>query len=99
MVNVNPQRSVRAVLLGGMVAIVVFDALGAAAAKRFGFSYGLLVPGSLLIYGRVAALVAARRDAATGVLAALAMAIIDLTLGWFVSWLIGPGTPRVDSRL
>jgi hypothetical protein len=46
-----------------------------------------------LIYGTVAALVAARRDAATGVLAALAMAIIDLTLGWFVSWLIGPGTP------
>lgn len=81
------------ILIGGMAAVLVFDAIGAAASKQFGFSYALLIPGSLLIYGVVAALVARRRDWIVGVLAALAMALTDLTLGWAVSWWIGPGKP------
>lgn len=81
------------ILVGGAVAVVAFDALGAAASRQLGFSYALLIPGSLLIYGVVAALVARRGDWLLGLLAALAMAITDLTLGWAVSSLIGPGRP------
>jgi len=91
--GITVQRSVGAILIGGMVAVIVFDALGAFASKRLGFGYALLIPGSLLIYGTVAALVARRRDVGEGLLAALALAITDLTLGWTVSWFIGPGRP------
>ena len=86
-------RSVAPILLGGMLAVVLFDAAGAAASKQLGFSYALLVPGSLVIYGVVAGLVARRRDWAVGLLAAMVMALTDLTLGWLVAWLIGPGRP------
>ena len=86
-------RSVTPILLGGMLAVVLFDAAGAAASKQLGFSYALLVPGSLVIYGVVAAVVARRRGWAIGLLAAMAMALTDLTLGWLVASLIGPGRP------
>jgi hypothetical protein len=87
------QRSVWPSVIGGMVAVVLFDAVGSFASKQLGFAYALLIPGSLVIYGTVAALVAGRRDFVMGLLAALAMAMTDLTLGWTVSWLIGPGRP------
>lgn len=86
-------RSITPIVLGGMLAVVVFDAIGAAASRQLGFSYGLLIPGSLVIYGVVAALVARRRDWVVGLLAAMWMALTDLTLGWLVAWLIGPGRP------
>ena len=82
------------IVLGGMLAVVGFDALGSLAARQLGFSYALLIPGSLLIYGVVAALVARRRDWVVGVFAAMGMAVTDLTLGWAVSWIIGPGRPE-----
>jgi hypothetical protein len=91
--NTVERPRVAPILIGGMVAVVVFDALGSAVSRQLGFSYALLIPGSLLIYGVVAALVARRRDWVTGLLSAMAMAITDLTLGWAVSWLIGPGKP------
>jgi len=86
-------RSVAPIILGGMLAVLIFDAVGAAASKQLGFSYALLVPGSLVIYGAVAWLVARRRDWVVGLLAAMMMALTDLTLGWLVAWLIGPGRP------
>ena len=91
--TVGVRSPVAPILIGGMAAVLVFDAIGSAASKQLGFSYALLIPGSFLIYGAVAALVARRRDWAVGVLSALVMASTDLTLGWAVSWLIGPGKP------
>ena len=86
-------RPVAHILLGGMLAVVLFDASGAAASKQLDFSYALLVPGSLVIYGVVAGLVARRRGWAGGLLAAMVIALTDLTIGWLVAWLIGPGRP------
>ena len=90
--NMKPQ--VAPIVIGGVVAVLVFDGLGSFASKQFGFTYALLVPGSLLIYGTVAALVARRRDWLLGFFAAMGMAFTDLTAGWAVSWLIGPGKPE-----
>lgn len=76
-----------------MIAVLVFDTVGSLAAKSFGFNYALLIPGSLLIYGAAAALVA-KRDWVLGLIAATVLALTDVTLGWAVSWLIGPGRPE-----
>ena len=88
------KNSVGKLVIGGVLAVVLFDAVGSLAAKRFGFAYSLLIPGSLLIYGTVAAMVARRRDWVIGLLAATLLAFTDVTLGWAVSWLIGPGKPE-----
>ena len=99
MTTTNPDvnqtgASVGRIVLGGMLGVFVFDAVGSFAAKGLGFAYSLLIPGSLLIYGTVAAMVARRRDWAMGLLAATLLALTDVTLGWAVSWLIGPGKPE-----
>ena len=90
---VADRAPVAPIVLGGMLSVVAFDAVGSLASRQFGFSYGILIVGSLLIYGTIAALVARRRDWHTGLFAAIAMALTDLTFGWAVSWLIGPGRP------
>jgi len=88
------KNSVGKIVIGGVLAVLLFDAVGSVAAKRLGFAYSLLIPGSLLIYGTVAALAARRRDWVVGLLAATLLAFTDVTLGWGVSWLIGPGKPE-----
>ena len=90
----TPRPNVAPIVGAGVVAVLLFDALGSFAAQRFGFSYALLTPGSLLIYGVVAALVARRREWVLGVLAATFLAFCDVTAGWAVSWVIGPGRPE-----
>lgn len=80
-------------LVGGVGLVLAFDAAGAAAARVFGFRYTLLLFGTYAIYLFVT-FWAARRY---GVLAAVAFGAIlglaDATLGWAISWLIGPGRP------
>ena len=91
----DPLRpSVGRVVIGGMCAVILFDAVGSFAARELGFNYTLLIPGSLLIYGTAAALVARRRDWVLGLLAATVLALTDVTVGWAVSWVIGPGRPE-----
>lgn len=87
------RRSVATIIGGGAASVVAFDVLGSLICKATGISYDVLWPGSLLIYGTVAALVGWRRDWHTGLFAGFAMGGVDLTLGWWVTWMIGPGRP------
>ena len=86
-------RPVTRSVVGGVGLVLAFDAVGAAAARFFGFRYTLLLFGTYAIYLFVT-VQAARRH---GVLAAVALGAIlglaDATLGWAFAWLIGPGRP------
>ncbi len=85
--------------MGGGAAVVALDILTSLASEAFGFSYGALWPLSLLIYGAtafVAAKLVARVGA--GVVAGLSVAATEATLGWAISWLIGPGQPSPEDR-
>ena len=79
------------IALATAVVIVAFDAAAALAARRMGFNYTLATIGSVLIYA-TSGFFAARTGGvdATVKLGAIA-ALTDATLGWRVSWLIGPG--------
>jgi hypothetical protein len=83
----------RWVLLGG-VAIVVFDTVMALAARTFGFEYGS-PPGIAIataIYFLTAFLAARQRGMVrTGGIVGAGVALVDATVGWAVSWAIGPG--------
>jgi len=86
-------------LIIGPVAVVCFDTLASIAARSLDFDYGSLWPLSILLTVGIAFL--AGRDTGStrvGVLAGLALAFADATVGWTVSWLIGPGAPTAADR-
>ena len=73
--------------------------MAALSAEALDFPYEALWPVSSLIYATTA-FVAARvgGNALAGLLAGLAVAGTDATLGWALSWAIGPGEPEPDDR-
>ena len=82
------------VILVGVLAVIVFDAIAALASRRFGFAYAKATVGSALIYGTIGFLAARGSDASPLQSAAFAAGIVgfvDASAGWGVSWIIGPG--------
>jgi hypothetical protein len=79
--------------LWGAAAIVVYDALGSLASRELGFPYPALAIGSVLIYGAVGAYVGARERVRHAARAGFAVGVVDATIGWAISWMIGPGRP------
>ena len=76
----------------GSIAVVVFDAVAAFAARAFEFDYGAAIPGSLVIYLVVGfAAARERRASRAGAAAGAVVALAESTVGWAVSWRIGPG--------
>lgn len=76
----------------GAVTIVAFDAIASAASKALGFPYAHAIYGEMLIYLAVGYF-AARSTGNVGraALAAGMVGAVEGTLGWWASWIIGPG--------
>jgi hypothetical protein len=82
------------VLIGGAIAVVVFDALASVAALQLGFDYTRAAFGSWLIYAAVGFLAArAGGGLPPALLAGIILGLVDATVGWAVSWAVGPGRP------
>ena len=82
------------VILIGVLAVIVFDAIAALASRRFGFAYAKATVGSALIYGTIGFLAARGSDAnplQSAAFAAGIVGLVDASAGWGVSWIIGPG--------
>ena len=77
----------------GALAVIVYDTLGSIASLLFDFSYAWFMPGSLAIYVTVGFL-ASKGDRVSlwkGLFAGSMIGLIDVTIGWYISWQIGPG--------
>lgn len=82
----------------GVVAVLVLDTVGSMLARHLKFWYGKLAPVSGALWASSAALAAQTSTdiPATIVLGTMAGAIVgvvDSTVGWWISWQIGPGRP------
>jgi hypothetical protein len=73
--------------------IIVIDALGALASRGLGFSYRHLIPVSFLTYVTIGFFVAKYATVIAAILAAAITGFVEATIGWAVSWNIGPGRP------
>ncbi|MCC8473390.1 hypothetical protein LN458_05200 [Xanthomonas arboricola] len=73
------------------LAVVVFDAVTSLASLVLGFPYTYATFGSAILYIAFAFFAARKFGFWAAVLLGLAMGITDATLGWAVSWAIGPG--------
>lgn len=75
----------------GVLAVLAFDTVASFASVGFGFPYEYAAVGSILIYATVGYLVFRRLGLFNAVGAALLVEVVDATLGWYISWQIGPG--------
>jgi hypothetical protein len=84
-------------LLIAFVSILAFDTLASFASKIFQIEYGLFSLGSIVIYTGIGFFGEKYGNLALAIISSAITGIIDSTLGWYISWLIGPG--RVDAEL
>ena len=80
----------------GTVAVLVFDTTASFASKGLGFPYAYASIGSVLIYAMVGYFTYRRCGLVRAVGAAVLVELVDATLGWFISWQIGPGALPTD---
>lgn len=82
------------VVLSGIVIVLAFDVAASLASRGFGFAYARTSFGSYLLYtgiGYFAARGAATSPVMTAGLAAAIAGLADASLGWAISWKLGPG--------
>lgn len=78
----------------GALAIVAFDLLASVASRVLGFPYGYATIGSWLIYATFGFIIGRRADVRTASAGVAVIAGVEATVGWALSWAIGPGRPR-----
>src|SRR5258707_8094216 len=82
------------VLVGGAIAVLVLDTIGSFASRRFGFNYGSLRVISWVLRIGTGFFAARYGGISLSVLVGGIVAFIDATLGWYISWIIGPRRPK-----
>jgi hypothetical protein len=79
----------------GLGTVTVIDALGSFASKRIGFPYPRLAWLSFAVYVTLGFL--AERSLSSAPLAiGLIVSAYDVSVGWWISWIIGPGRLPAD---
>jgi hypothetical protein len=83
----------------GCFAVLLFDLLGATASRWLGFRYSQLAPGSYALYTATSVVAARLGPAWIGIVAGAIVAFVEATVGWHISWRIGPGRPPAPTSL
>lgn len=83
--------SYRMFLLAGAGAVLAYDVVASLASMVFGLPYSTFSIGSIAIYVVTGYVAAPRFGQAAAVLASVWVALVESTLGWALSWFIGPG--------
>jgi hypothetical protein len=86
------------VTLAGCGFALLVSTLGALAASTFGFNYSALSALSYCNYLIVGFAVAWLTSLERAVLSGAIVAATEATLGWALSWVIGPGRPPADQQ-
>ena len=77
------------IIYAGCFAILALDIVGSLASLALGFHYLSLA--DFLIYAAVGFIGTRKVNIKMGILAAVFVGLVDLTIGWTISWIIGPG--------
>jgi hypothetical protein len=83
------------ILLFGMLAVTLLDALGSLASRAFHFNYSILAPVSYVIYGTTAFIAARKHGFGTGVLFAAILGFFDASVGLAISTFLKADTGRL----
>jgi len=86
---------VKLALIGAIV-IFLFDAVSAFISRSTGLAYAWFSIGSFLIQAGFGFLVGTRTKWFFGALMGAVLGLVESTLGWVISWNIGPGKPEIE---
>jgi hypothetical protein len=89
-------QSTKVIVLAS-AAVLVFDTLASMASMMLGFSYALASVGTFLIYSATGFYATKYANLKMGLLSSAIIGLIDVTLGWAISWTIGPGKPVLQT--
>jgi hypothetical protein len=78
----------------GCLAVLALDTIGSLAARRFKFDYRLFFVWSFFIYLFAARAAVEAGGTIAAAIACACIALVDSTIGWVISWRIGPGKPK-----
>ena len=92
-------EQLRRIVVFGLIAVVAFDVLASLASRKLSFWYGYATIGSWLIYVTVGLLAGRVASVRAATAAGAAVGFVEATLGWAISWLIGPGRVSLDARV
>ena len=90
-------------VLFGVVAVLILDTVGSIMSKRYRFPYTKLSSISFLLWATAGAFASQGgtpdliKSIGLGWIAGLLVGLIDSTLGWWISWQVGPGRLRPES--
>ena len=92
-------RKVIPILLIGSLIIILFDTFASLISVTFQINYLLSIFGSILIYALVGFFSAKRSNLLWAGIASGIVGLVDSTLGWYISWIIGAGRPEIEVNL
>lgn len=73
------------VAITGLIAVAIFDALGAILSRKLNFNYALLTIGSIVIYATIAVFAAKYGGTVMGIIVSFLMGLFDATVGLKIS--------------
>ncbi len=85
------ERAVWPVVVIGVIAILIVHTGGAFISKGTGLEYDWFLIPTLITYAGTGFAAGWRRSIPAAAVAAIIVGFIDVTLGWWIAWIIGPG--------
>ncbi|HET6577638.1 MAG TPA: hypothetical protein VFG66_04910 [Gemmatimonadales bacterium] len=82
----------------GASTVLLYDLVASLISRRFGIPYGRFSPGSFAVYAVTGSAAVQPGGLASAALAGLVVALIEATIGWALSWRLGPGRPPPERR-
>ena len=89
------KRIILTILLSSLL-VITFDTLASLASLHLQIDYSLFRFGSFFIYIYIGFYFAGYGSLLWSAVGAGIAALVDSTIGWYISWVIGPGNPGFD---
>ena len=85
------------IVLIGALTVILFDTLASFVSRSFQIRYELFSIVSFLIYSCIGFFSGRHNSLTSSALAAGVVGLADSTLGWYISWIVGPG--RIEGEM
>jgi hypothetical protein len=92
-------RNVIRLILIGAVVIIAYDFLSALISSITGIQYAFFSVGSFLLYVIFGFLAGLNSKWFQGIVAGAVMGLAESTIGWAISWYLGPGKPSIEMNV
>jgi hypothetical protein len=89
-------KSISLIIIIGALTVILYDTAGSVASRVLGFAYSWLIMGSVIIYALFGYSATKSSGLLVGALTGALIGIVDATIGWYISWTIGPGQPTTE---